>query len=121
MGMQRIGSRIRGFYRVAGLGHLWEMTRKGAPRRLDNLRFFHKHGLGERNPAAPHAPPQPGQSQAPRVACPLVRPARYPASQRLDDRAHHQPHKMRHTPCRIHRRAEPSPCGGRPSPENPSR
>lgn len=42
---QHIGYRIRGFYRVAALGHLWEMTPKDAQRRLEILRFFDKHGL----------------------------------------------------------------------------
>ncbi len=43
--MQHIGYRIRGFYQVAALGHLWQMTLKDAQRRLEILRFFDKHGL----------------------------------------------------------------------------
>ena len=45
MRVQYIGYHIRGFYRVAALGHLWEMTPKDAQRRLEILRFFDKHGL----------------------------------------------------------------------------
>mgnify|MGYP003394505253 CR=1 FL=1 len=45
MQVQGIGYGIRGFYRVAKLGHLWEMTPKDAQRRLDILRFWDKHGL----------------------------------------------------------------------------
>lgn len=45
MQVQRIGYGIRGFYRVAHLGHLWEMTAKDAQRRLEILRFWDKHGL----------------------------------------------------------------------------
>jgi transposase InsO family protein len=45
MRVQHIGYRIRGFYRVAALGHLWDMTPKDAQRRLEILRFFDKHGL----------------------------------------------------------------------------
>jgi hypothetical protein len=45
MRVQHIGYRIRGFYRVAALGHLWDMTPKDAHRRLEILRFFDKHGL----------------------------------------------------------------------------
>lgn len=45
MQVQRIGYGIRGFYRVAHLGHLWEMTPKDAQRRLEILRFWDKHGL----------------------------------------------------------------------------
>jgi len=45
MQVQHVGYRIRGFYRVAALGHLWDMTTKDAHRRLGILRFFHKHGL----------------------------------------------------------------------------
>ncbi len=45
MQVQRIGYGIRGFYRIAHLGHLWEMTPKDAQRRLEILRFWDKHGL----------------------------------------------------------------------------
>ena len=45
MQIQRIGYGIRGFYRVAALGHLWEMTPKDALNRLKILIFFDKHGL----------------------------------------------------------------------------
>jgi len=45
MQVQHIGYRIRGFYRVAALGYLWEMTPKDAQRRFEILRFFDKHGL----------------------------------------------------------------------------
>lgn len=45
MQYQHIGHRIRGFYRVACLGHLWEMTPQDAQQRLKILRFFDKHGL----------------------------------------------------------------------------
>ena len=45
MQVQGIGYGIRGFYRVAKLGHLWEMTPKDAQRRLEILRFWDKHGL----------------------------------------------------------------------------
>jgi hypothetical protein len=45
MQIHRDGYRIRGFYRVAALGHLWEVTPKDAHRRLEILRFFDKHGL----------------------------------------------------------------------------
>ena len=45
MQVQYIGFGIRGFYRVARLGHRWEMTRKDAQERLKILRFFAKHGL----------------------------------------------------------------------------
>ena len=45
MQVQYIGYRIRGFYRVAWLGHVWEMTPKDAQRRLDILRFWQRHGL----------------------------------------------------------------------------
>jgi transposase InsO family protein len=45
MQVQHIGYRIRGFYRVAKLGHLGEMTPKDAQRRLDILRFWQRHGL----------------------------------------------------------------------------
>lgn len=44
MQVQHIGHRIRGFYRVAALGHLWEMTPKDAQQRLKILHFFEKHG-----------------------------------------------------------------------------
>ncbi|MEW5790812.1 MAG: hypothetical protein ACOY4L_12840, partial [Pseudomonadota bacterium] len=45
MQVQHIGQRIRGFYRVAPLGHLWDMIPRDAQRRLDILRFWDKHGL----------------------------------------------------------------------------
>jgi transposase InsO family protein len=45
MQIHHVGYRIRGFYRVAALGHLWGMTPKDAHRRLEILRFFDKHGL----------------------------------------------------------------------------
>ncbi len=45
MQVQGIGYGIRGFYRVAKLGHLWEMTPQDAQRRLQILRFWDKHGL----------------------------------------------------------------------------
>ncbi len=45
MRVQHIGYRVRGFYRIAKLGHLWEMTPKDAQRRLEILRFWDKHGL----------------------------------------------------------------------------
>ena len=45
MRVQHVGYRIRGFYRMAALGHLWEMTPKDAQRRLDIPRFWDKHGL----------------------------------------------------------------------------
>lgn len=45
MQVQRIGYGIRGFDRVAHLGHLWEMTPKDAQQRLRILRFWERHGL----------------------------------------------------------------------------
>jgi transposase InsO family protein len=45
MQVQHIGYRIRGFYRIAHLGHLWDMIPKDAQKRLEILRFFDKHGL----------------------------------------------------------------------------
>jgi len=45
MQVQHIGYRIRGFYRVAALGYLWDMTPKDAQRLFEILRFFDKHGL----------------------------------------------------------------------------
>ncbi|MGC9008975.1 MAG: helix-turn-helix domain-containing protein, partial [Halothiobacillaceae bacterium] len=45
MRVQYIGDQVRGFYRVAQLGHLWEMTPKVAQERLKILTFFDKHGL----------------------------------------------------------------------------
>jgi transposase InsO family protein len=45
MQIHHVGYRIRGLYRVAALGHLWDMTPKDAQRRLEILRFFDKHGL----------------------------------------------------------------------------
>ncbi|MEW5708714.1 MAG: helix-turn-helix domain-containing protein [Pseudomonadota bacterium] len=45
MQIQHLGYRIRGFYRVAALGHLWAMTPKDAQRRLEILRFCDKHGF----------------------------------------------------------------------------
>ena len=40
-----MGYRIRGFYRVGVLGHLWEITSKDAQERLIILRFWDEHGL----------------------------------------------------------------------------
>ena len=45
MQIHHVGYRIRGFYRVAALGHLWEMPPKEPRRRLEIPRFFDKHGL----------------------------------------------------------------------------
>jgi DNA invertase Pin-like site-specific DNA recombinase len=45
MQVHHVGYQIRGFYRIAKLGHLWEMTPKDAQERLQILRFFDKHGL----------------------------------------------------------------------------
>jgi hypothetical protein len=45
MRVQHIGYRIRGFYRVAALGHLWDMTPKDAQQRLNILHFWDKHEL----------------------------------------------------------------------------
>jgi len=45
MRVQHMGYRIRGFYKVAALGHLWDMTPKDAERRLEILRYFEKYGL----------------------------------------------------------------------------
>lgn len=45
MQVQHIGHRIRGFYGIAQLGHLWEMTPKDTPQRLRILQFFETHGL----------------------------------------------------------------------------
>lgn len=45
MQVQRIGYGIRGFYRAAHLGHLWEMTPKDAQQRLRILHFWERHGL----------------------------------------------------------------------------
>ena len=45
MQVQHIGYGIRGFYRVAHLGHLWEMTPKDAQQRLRILHFWERHGL----------------------------------------------------------------------------
>ncbi|WP_038471648.1 integrase core domain-containing protein [Acidithiobacillus caldus] len=45
MQVQHVGYRIRGFYRVAGLGHRWEMTPKDAQERLRIVQFWDKHGL----------------------------------------------------------------------------
>ncbi|PZP57540.1 MAG: hypothetical protein DI596_09145, partial [Azospira oryzae] len=45
MQVHHVGYRIRGFYRVAKLGHLWEMTPKDAQERLRILRFWERHGL----------------------------------------------------------------------------
>jgi transposase InsO family protein len=45
MQVHHVGYRIRGFYRVAKLWHLWEMTPKDAQRRLQILRFWDRHGL----------------------------------------------------------------------------
>jgi hypothetical protein len=43
--IHHVGYRIRGFYRLAALGQLWEMTPKDPHRRLEMLRFFDRHGL----------------------------------------------------------------------------
>lgn len=40
---QHIGYRIKGFYRVAALGHPWEMTSKNAQKHLKTLNFFNQH------------------------------------------------------------------------------
>jgi hypothetical protein len=45
MQIHHVGYRIREFYRVAALEHLWGMTPKDAERRLEILRFLDKHGL----------------------------------------------------------------------------
>jgi hypothetical protein len=45
MGVQHMGYRIRGCYKVAALRHLWDMTPKDAKRRLEILRSFEKYGL----------------------------------------------------------------------------
>ncbi len=46
MQIQHLGSRIRGFYRVAKLGHRCSMkTSNEASRRLDILGFYERHGL----------------------------------------------------------------------------
>ena len=44
MQIQHVGYRIRGCYRVAALGHLWEMIPKDAQERLRMLQFWGKHG-----------------------------------------------------------------------------
>ena len=44
MQIQHVGYRIKGFYRAACLGHLWEMTSKHAQQRLNILGFFAEHG-----------------------------------------------------------------------------
>jgi hypothetical protein len=45
MPVHHAGYRIRGFYRVAKLWPLWQMTLKDAQRRLYILRFWDRHGL----------------------------------------------------------------------------
>ncbi|MEW5792166.1 MAG: helix-turn-helix domain-containing protein [Pseudomonadota bacterium] len=45
MRVQHVGYRIRGVYRIAALGHLWETTPNDAQRRLKMLRFWERHGL----------------------------------------------------------------------------
>ena len=45
MPIHRVGYRIRGFDRVAALGHRWENTPQDAQRRLAILRFWDTHGL----------------------------------------------------------------------------
>ena len=40
-----IGHRIRGFYRIAHMGHLSEMTPKAAQERLKILHFCQRHGM----------------------------------------------------------------------------
>ena len=44
MQIHHVGYRIRGFYRVAHLGHCWEMTPNDAQPRLTILDFFARHG-----------------------------------------------------------------------------
>lgn len=43
MQIHRVGYGILGFYRVAKLGHLWDMTPK--QERLKVLSFWSKHGM----------------------------------------------------------------------------
>ena len=45
MQVHHVGYGVRGFYRIARLGHLWEMTPKDAQRRLTILGFWGRHGL----------------------------------------------------------------------------
>ena len=45
MQVQHVGFRIRGFYRLAQVGHCGEMTTKDAQHRLTILQFFASHGL----------------------------------------------------------------------------
>ncbi|MFZ5537927.1 MAG: integrase core domain-containing protein [Pseudomonadota bacterium] len=45
MQIHRVGYGIRGFYRIAELGHLWAMTPKDAQERFKILQFWDKHGL----------------------------------------------------------------------------
>ena len=43
MQIQHIGYQIRGFYRVAKIGHRWDMN-PHAQKRIDILRFWEVHG-----------------------------------------------------------------------------
>ena len=45
MQVHHIGYGIRGFYKLAKLGHLWAMIPKEAQYRLKVLRFWKKYGL----------------------------------------------------------------------------
>jgi Helix-turn-helix domain len=45
MQVQRIGYRVRGLYRVAGLGVKWGMIAPDTEKRLKILRFWEEHGL----------------------------------------------------------------------------
>ena len=45
MQVQRIGYRVRGLYRVAGLGVKWGMITPDTEKRLKMLRFWEEHGL----------------------------------------------------------------------------
>ncbi len=44
MQIHHVGYRIKGFYRAACLGHLWEMASKQAQQRLKILGFFADYG-----------------------------------------------------------------------------
>jgi len=86
MQVQHIGYRIRGFYRVAALGYLWDMTPKDAQRRFEILCFFDKHGLGatrdafgvSRRTLYPHTP------QGVSTRCPFSRGRAVAAGFRYD-------------------------------------
>ncbi len=45
MQVQRIGYKVRGFYRVARLGMKWGMIATDTEKRLKILRFWEEHGL----------------------------------------------------------------------------